>query len=105
MERYTWCGFLLFEVWSTDQQHQQYPGVCKKKRKIRILGSIPDLLNQKLYFNKITLSIACINESLKANMARSQLSLHCHIDLGYLNQNSNMCTCKCECVCVCVCVR
>ena len=73
MERYTRCGLLLFEVWSTDKQHQQYLGACKKKKKreIRILGSIPDLLNQKLYFNKIPLSIACINESLKANMARS----------------------------------
>ena len=52
MERYTRCGLLLLKVWSTDQQHQQYLGACKQ---IRILGSIPDLLNQKLYFNKIPL--------------------------------------------------
>lgn len=33
MERYTRCGLLLFEVWSTDKQHQQYLGACKKKKK------------------------------------------------------------------------
>lgn len=98
MERYTLCRCLILKVWSTDQQHQQYLGACKN---IRILGFIPDFLNQKLYFNKIPLWIACINESLKTSTARSQRSLHYHIDLGNLNQNSYICACKYECVCVC----
>ena len=45
--------------------------------------------------------MACINESLKTNMAGSQPSRNYRIDLGNLNQNSNTCACNVN-VCVCV---
>lgn len=102
MERHALSKPLLSKVCPTDQQHQHYLGAYKK---IRILGSIPDLLNQKLYFNKNILWIVCISNVWKAQVQKTQygkILVLSTLRYRFVQSQSNSKRCMCKYMCVCM---